>query len=247
MRARIIGLGLIGGSAGMALRRAGWRVSYFDPFVPLEDALASGAVDEAGENAATPDIALLATGVDVALDVLPRQECLTMSMCSVMHPLRAAAGSRHFVAGHPLAGRATRGLAAASPDLFAGKRWFVDWDDPIAMQVIRDCGAEPVLVDAAQHDAAIALTSHIPQMLSTALAAYLDERDVAEFAGPGLATFLRLARSDARVWEATIAANRGNIEPHLEGIFRVLERMLEGDSETFEKAQRFMDRLGSGL
>src|SRR5207237_7769710 len=132
MRARIIGLGLIGGSAGMALRRAGWRVAYFDPFVPLEDALASGAVDEAGETAGTPDIALLATGVDVALDVLDRQECLTMSMCSVMHPLRAAAGPRRFVAGHPLAGRATRGLGSASPDLFAGKRWFGDWADPIA-------------------------------------------------------------------------------------------------------------------
>lgn len=242
MRARIVGLGLIGGSVGIALRRAGWRVSYFDPNVTLRDAIAAGAADEAGETAEPPDIALLATPVNVALDVLQLQDCLTMSLCSVMSPVREAAGSLPFVAGHPLAGRSVRGLAAASGDLFTGKRWFVDREDAIAAKVIADCGAQQILVDAAGHDAAIALTSHIPQILSTALAAYLDDRDVAQFAGTGLSTFLRLAASDASVWQPTIAANRHNIEPALHELMRIVDQMLGGDDAAFAKAQAFKKR-----
>src|SRR4029079_4838836 len=114
------------------LRRAGWSVAYFDPNVELEDAIASGAVDEAGETAEPPDIALLATSVNIALDVLQIQDCLTMSLCSVMLPLREAAGSLPFITGHPLAGRSIRGLAAATADLFEGRKWFVDREDEIA-------------------------------------------------------------------------------------------------------------------
>ncbi len=243
MRARIVGLGLIGGSIGIALRQAGWRVAYFDPRVSLEDAIASGAADEAGEIAGEPDIALLATPVHVALEALPRQNCLTMSLCSVMLPLREAAGSRPFIAGHPLAGKSVRGLAAASGDLFRNKRWFIDREDPVAARVIADCGSTPILVGAAEHDAAVALTSHIPQILSTALAAYLSERDVAKFAGTGLSTFLRLAASDASVWMPTIEANRANIEKHIAPLMEIVQRIIEGDADAFENAQEFMKDL----
>ena len=81
----------------------------------------------------------------------------------------------HFVAGHPLAGSQERGLAAARSDLFTGATWFIDRDDPIVRKMIAACGAKAELVDAAEHDRALALTSHLPQILSTALAAYLHE------------------------------------------------------------------------
>jgi prephenate dehydrogenase len=243
MRARVVGLGLIGGSIGLALRRAGWTVSYVDPNVTPADALASGAVDNDSDE--EPDLALLATPVDVALDVLPQQRCLTMSLCSVMQPLRDAAGAVPFVAGHPMAGKSTRGLAAADVDLFAGKRWFIDRDDDVAKRVIADCGAEAVIVDAAEHDRAVALTSHVPQILSTALAAYIDGQDVSLFAWTGLATFLRLAASDASVWTPTIEANRRNIEPHLVRVLEIVQAILEGDAEAFERAQALMKKLGA--
>jgi prephenate dehydrogenase len=250
MRARVVGLGLIGGSIALALRRAGWTVSYVDPNVSLDDALAAGAIDEA-DDGGSADIALLATPLDVALDVLPRQSSLAMSVCSVMKPLRDAAGSRRFVAGHPLAGKSVRGLAAASADLFAGKRWFIDRDDATAKRVIADCGAEAVIVDAAEHDAAVAVTSHLPQVLSTALAAYIGEqrgasgeqRDLLEFAGSGLETFLRLASSDASVWTATIEANRTNIESHLDGVMRIVRQIIDGDAAAFAKARALMKRI----
>jgi prephenate dehydrogenase len=241
MRARVVGLGLIGGSIGLALRRAGWTVSYVDPDVALADALASGAVDT--DRDADPDIALLATTVDVACDVLPQQKCLTMSVCSVMEPLRDTAGALPFVAGHPMAGKSTRGLAAADVDLFAGKRWFIDRENDLAKRVIADCRAEAVVVDAAEHDQAVALTSHIPQILSTALAAYIDGQDVAQFAGSGLATFLRLAASDASVWTPTIEANRKNIEPHLVRVLEIVQAVLEGDTTAFERAQALLRKL----
>ena len=110
--------------------------------------------------------------------------------------------------------------------------------------MIADCGATAVLVDAAEHDAAVALTSHIPQLLSTALAAYLDEHDVTQFAGGGLATFLRLARSDASVWLATLRANRGNIEPHIDAIVQIVREMLDGDATAFDRAKSFLNTLG---
>ena len=241
MRAHVVGLGLIGGSIGLALRRAGWTVSYDDPYVTPADAVASGAVD--AESAGEPDIALLATPVDIAIGMLAQKQCLTMSLCSVMQPLRDAAGTVPFVAGHPLAGKSTRGLASAEVDLFAGKRWFIDRENDVAKRVIADCGAEAVVVDAAEHDRAVALTSHLPQVLSTALAAYVDGEDVAQFAGTGLATFLRLASSDASVWTPTIEANRKNIEPHLARVLEIAKAIVDGDAEAFERAQRLMREL----
>ena len=109
--------------------------------------------------------------------------------------------------------------------------------------MIADVGAEAFLVDAADHDRAIALTSHMPQILSTALASYLSDHDVAKFAGTGLATFLRLAASDASVWTPTIEANRRNIQPHVEPIIEIIRAILNGDAEAFKRAQAFMKKL----
>ena len=241
MRARIVGLGLIGGSIGIALRRAVGQVSYTDPHVPLADARAAGAADDDAPDGA--DITVLATPVDVALDALRQTMGLATSVCSVMTPLRDEAGTRPFVAGHPLAGKATRGLAAASGDLFRDKKWFVDREEQTVARMIADCGARLVIVDAAEHDAAVALTSHIPQILSTALAAYLEDRDVAAFAGTGLSTFLRLAASDASVWLPTIEANRANLDIHIDGLLDVVRRILDGHEDAFAKAASFMKRM----
>lgn len=241
MRAHIVGLGLIGGSIGIALRRAGWHVAYTDPNVPPEEALAMDAADERSD--ADADVTIIATPVDDALALVRHERRLTTTVCSVMQPLRAASAGR-FVAGHPLAGSAERGLRAASGDLFRGKPWFVDAEEPVVDRVIADCGAKRELVPAGEHDAAMALTSHLPQILSTALAAYLEGQGIdMRFAGSGLATFLRLAQSDASVWRPVIDANRQNIEPHLDALVATAKRIIESDDEAFEKAHRFLQRL----
>ena len=241
----IIGLGLIGGSAGIALRRRGWRVRYLDPGVDVDAARRHEAADERVESAEGADFVLLATPVDAAVAFLQERETgLVTSVCSVMQPLREAAKTR-FVAGHPIAGSHEQGLAAARGDLFEGKRWFLDAHDEDVDQLVRDCGAVAEQVGAVEHDRAVALTSHLPQILSTALAAYLDgHEDVLRFGGSGLQTFLRLAGSDASVWKPVIEANRANVAPHADEIARLVREIIEGDpTDAFERAQRLWRKL----
>ena len=243
-RALIAGLGLIGGSIGIALRRRGWHVAFFDSD---RDLFPGDAADERVESLdGDADVAILATPVDIALTQLASLHAPRItSVCSVMAPLRAIADDR-FIAGHPLAGSQERGIAAARGDLFNGATWFIDRDDAFVRDVIEACGARAEIVDAAEHDRAVALTSHLPQILSTALAAYLESQQVdLRFAGPGLKTFLRLAASDASVWSPIIAANRDNLQPHADAIARIVKEIIEGDAgNIFERANELFARLG---
>ena len=237
MRALIAGLGLIGGSIGMALRARGWRIAFRDPHVSLDDARRAGAADD--DDGSNADIVVLATNVDVAIDLLREVEApLITSVCSVMQPLRAAAGAKHFVAGHPLAGSHERGLGAARADLFEGKRWFLESRNYEVEELVRDCGALGDVVDPAEHDDAVALTSHLPQVLSTALAAYAQRSGVdTRFAGTGLQTFLRLAASDASVWQPIVDSNRPAIDKHLAAVIEIAQSM---DEQAFADAQQFV-------
>ena len=245
----IVGLGLIGGSAGMALRQRGWRVTYLDPDVSLEGVKAKGAADARVERIedADADLIVFATPVGVAIDYLRSLEtnAVVTSTCSVMRALRDAARGT-FIAGHPMAGSHLSGLDAAKIDLFEKQpTWFVDSDHPLVDALVRDCGAAPELVDASEHDAALALTSHLPQVLSTALAAYFHGReDLFRFSGGGLHTFLRLAKSGADMWESILDANRDQIAPHADAIAALVKQIIEGDPrDAFAKAQAAWEAL----
>ncbi|HWS73312.1 MAG TPA: prephenate dehydrogenase/arogenate dehydrogenase family protein [Thermoanaerobaculia bacterium] len=240
MRALIAGLGLIGGSIGMALRARSWRVAYVDPHVAIDDARRAGAADEAGPQAA--DLVIVATPVDVArreLDTLANYGLAT-TVCSVLRPFDRAG----VVAGHPLAGSQEHGLAAARADLFEGKRWFVTRREALVDRMIDACGARCEVVDAEEHDRAVALTSHLPQILSTALAAAIDP-ELLRFAGPGLQTFLRLAGSDASVWAPVVEANRDHLADAAARVSELVQAILGGDSDAFAKARDLYARLSS--
>jgi prephenate dehydrogenase len=190
-----------------------------------------------------PDLIILATPVDTAVAMLRtlRTSATVTSVCSVMAPLRDAA-TTHFIAGHPMAGSQERGLSAAHGDLFENHRWFVDADDPLVDAMIAACGAIRDRVEAREHDAGVALTSHLPQILSTALAAYLDE-DQLRFAGSGLRTFLRLAGSDGSVWAPIVAANREHLAPHADALAKLVRAIIDGDVAAFDKARKLYDAL----
>ncbi|HEV7484414.1 MAG TPA: prephenate dehydrogenase/arogenate dehydrogenase family protein [Thermoanaerobaculia bacterium] len=242
-RALIAGLGLIGGSIGLALRRRGWHVAFFDSDPDLDPGEA--ADERLSSLDADADVVILATPVDVAVRLLAAARApLVTSVCSVMAPFRAVADDR-FVAGHPLAGSASRGITAARADLFEGATWFIDRDDATVREIIAACGANAEVVDAAEHDRALALTSHLPQILSTALAAYLHEQQIdLRFAGPGLRTFLRLAGSEASVWTPILDANRENLRPHVDAIADIVHAIVEGDaSSAFGQANGFFAKL----
>lgn len=244
----------------MALRARGWFVSFEDPNVSLADARARGAADDVDGDA---DVIVLATPVDVAVARLSQWSAdapggasktaaegrgappRTTSVCSVMAPLRAIA-SDHFVAGHPMAGTEQHGLGAASATLFEGKNWFLDRRDDLVEELVRDCGANADFVEADEHDRAVALVSHLPQVLSTALAAYLGEHESAlRFAGTGLQTFLRLAGSDASVWRPVLDANAANVAPHAKAVADLAQKIIDGDRDAFERARRVWQQLSS--
>jgi prephenate dehydrogenase len=239
----IAGLGLIGGSLAMALRRRGWRVSYVDPAVSLEEARRAGAADERLD-APRGSLIVLATPVDAALAqlaLLRDSEAAITSTCSVMGALASAAGDLHFVAGHPFAGSERSGIGAATPDLFEGRHWFLARSDAPVERMVSDAGAIPVVLDPAEHDRIMALTSHLPQLLSTALGSMLRDVDP-QFIGTGAASMLRLAGSAHDVWRPVIESNRQNLDEAIETLSRLLRDLSDDDfrraNETWDAVDR---------
>lgn len=256
MHATIIGLGLIGGSIAKALHAAGWGVGFIDPAVSPDEAItARAAHDKYGSPSEIPQESLivLAMPVDICvqmmltIDALPN---LTTSVASVMHPLVKAASqtSWRFVPGHPLAGSHERGITNARPDLFLDRKWFVGGNylgTPVE-ELIAVCGARAVPVDPEEHDLSLALTSHLPQLLSTALASIVDQAgvDLDTYAGSGLRTFLRLAGSDRSIWHSVFDSNNANVSNALQQLAIAADEMLSGDDEEhFDRANTVWRRL----
>lgn len=230
MNVVIAGLGLIGGSLGMALKRRGWRVSFVDPAVSLEEARRAGAANEK-LGVAQGELVVLATPVDVALTMKVTADLVTTT-CSVMAPFR----KKNVVAGHPFAGSEKSGLAAARADLFTGRPWFISRQEPAILKMIDDAGANAVVIDAAEHDRLLALTSHLPQVISTALASLIEQKAIDPvFLGTGLRTLLRLAGSSQEIWQPVIEANRQNIAEATEELIRVMREL---GADDFDRARR---------
>lgn len=242
-RVLIIGFGLMGGSAGLALRARGWHVAYVDERVPF--ASAQHAADEKLDAPRDEELVLLAMHIDGAVALLPqlRSTGAITSLCSLMKPLRAVAPS-NFIAGHPMAGSHLSGIEHATASLYENKTWFLEAHDRRVERLIRDCGATPRIVNAGEHDAAMALTSQLPQILSTALAAYLHDRNVLEFAGSGLKDFLRLAGSNVEMWRSIVAENRETLAPHAEGVAAIVREIIAGDpTDAFTRANELFRTL----
>ncbi len=241
MNVTIAGLGLIGGSLGKALRRQGWRVVYLDPAVSIEDA--GDAADERLESSGG-ELVVLAAPVDASIRMLHELRGSTAtvtSVCSVMAPLVDAAKGVRFIAGHPFAGSERAGISAARPDLFEGKPWFLDAHDAQIEQMVRDAGAEPVYLDARQHDDIVALTSHLPQLLATALASLIEHRHIDErFLGSGVRSMLRLAGSSYDVWRPVLESNEENIRSCLA---ELEETMRAISADDFDRARQLYERI----
>jgi len=216
----------------MALRKRGWRVTYSYPHVTLDHARKREAADEKIDGAAG-DLVVICTPVDVAmrLDVKAR---LVTTTCSVMRPFVKTG----YVAGHPFAGSEKNGLDNARADLFEGRPWFTERDDADVRAMIDATGARQVVVDPGEHDRAAAFTSHLPQVISTAMASLIEQKKIDPmFIGTGLRTILRLAASSYEVWGSVLDANARNIGEAERELLRVMNAMT---SEDFDRARRFM-------
>lgn len=234
-RALIAGLGAMGTSIALALHET-WDVFYIDRIDDVR-----GATKGRGNFDDVVDLTIIATPEDEALRVLPQTRGLVTSICSLMSPLRRAA-TGDFIAGHPMAGTEKSGPEAARADMFHDTVWYIDRDYPLVRELIETCGAKVEIIDAEEHDRQAALGSHLPQILSTALAAYLHDKRA--ISATGLRTFLRLAGSSVEMWKPLITDNRDNIAPHADAVARIVREMLNGDpSEAFRKANELYETL----
>lgn len=235
----VAGVGLIGGSIALRAHAAGARVIGFDRDpAALAAASAAGAIDGSVSDLAALaeqcDVVAIALPVDVTIAVLQHtpalnEAALVFDVASVKAPIvEASAGLPHFVASHPLAGRETGGFGAADAALFEGCTWAIAPAADAAAQarlesIVIALGGRPLLVPADEHDRLVAVSSHLPQVVSVALGAYLasagdrDER-VYNLCGPGMRSMLRLAASDAALWAPIAQANASALAEALEDV-----------------------------
>jgi prephenate dehydrogenase len=249
----IVGVGLIGGSFGLALRRAGFagRIVGVSSPQTIRTAIERGAIDEGADLAAAvggADLVFLSSPISVivnqlgAVDENARPGTLITDAGSTKVVICQTAQEKVrralFLGGHPMAGRERSGIAAAEADLFQGRTWAVCPSDEVFrvegrvrefMEWVRAIGARIEVLNPAEHDRAVAFTSHLPQLLSTALAACLhDAEKVTELAGPGLVDMTRLASSPYGIWKDILSTNEPSIRIALESFLSCLLK-LTGD------------------
>jgi prephenate dehydrogenase len=232
----IVGLGLIGTSIALALRRCQPGATVIG--VDSADVICHPRIVETFSIAATElaalaeaEVVLLAAPVSAIIGVLPwiaavAPDALVIDTGSTKRAvLKAAraAGLGRFVAGHPLAGSDRSGPDAARADLFDAKPWFLIGQAPAAFEAgtfVRQLGATPIFMndDGSEHDRAMAAVSHLPQVVAMALMVRVGEtigRDGLSHSGTGLRDTTRLAGSDARVWESVLGTNADILRPLL--------------------------------
>jgi prephenate dehydrogenase len=272
----IVGVGLIGGSFGLALRKAGFRGRLIgvSSAGAIREALERGAIDEAlplAEAVAQADLVYLAQPICriletlAALDAWLRPGSLVTDAGSTKARIvelgRRAIRRGQFLGGHPMAGKEKRGAGEAEADLFAGRTYVLTPSAPEELETaavreflgwIRAMGAVTVTLTPQEHDRVVARTSHLPQMLSTALAVtlagQLESAEYLRVAGPGLVDTLRLAGSSYEIWRDILATNPAEIDAALAGFIAQLEglRATLGSQQTesaFRTANDFAARL----
>ncbi|SPC06815.1 PREPHENATE/Arogenate DEHYDROGENASE [Cupriavidus taiwanensis] len=236
-RVVIVGVGLIGGSLALALKRAGvvgTVVGVGRSAASLQKALDLGVIDEAAtlaDAARGASVIVLCAPVAQNFALLhalePHLQPGTIvtdagsTKSDVIVAAKTALGDKaaQFVPAHPIAGRELNGVEAALPDLYAGKKTVLcplqenARADVAAVRAMwESAGADCHVMSAVQHDAVFAAVSHLPHVLSYALVAQVANAEDAalklDFAGGGFRDFTRIAASSPEMWRDICVANR---------------------------------------
>jgi prephenate dehydrogenase len=264
-RVAVIGVGLIGGSFALALKKArlcGHVVGIGRSAANLQVAKERGIVDSVAVQAGDADLVLVATPVaqypQVLASIAPqlKPSAIVMDAGStkrdVVAAARAVLGAKisQFVPAHPIAGAEKSGAAAASADLFRGKRVVLAPlpENPAASLAAAEaawtaCGARVTRMSAEEHDAVFAAVSHLPHLLAYALvhefAGRGNSAQLFGYAAGGFRDFTRIASSHPEMWRDICVANREPLLAELDRYaakLRALRPLLEGgDGAALEK------------
>ena len=270
MRVAVIGTGLIGTSIALAVRARSWPVWLTDAD-PAAAKLAAdlGAGELLPDSLAGADVAVIAVPPDAVAATLAAAQARDLARCytdvaSVKQLPVAQARERgcdltSYVPGHPLAGREKHGPAAARADLFLGRTWALC---PVAetsaeaadmvTSLVRACGAVPVRTDAAAHDRWVALISHAPHLVASAMAAALADAppEALDLAGQGLRDVTRIAAGDTGLWTQILSANAAPVAEVLAAVAGDLAeaaRMLADGEDPQKSVEALLNRGRAGV
>ncbi len=264
----IVGVGLIGASFGLALREIGFtgEIIGVSSSAALEEAKAVGAIsaiaslEQACQKA---DVIYLARNVEQIISSLEmvasyaRKDALVTDAGSTKVTIAAKAAAYPelcFLGGHPLAGKEKRGAAAAEASLFRSRPYLLTpLQGPASpylasfRSALTQMGAIVLELTPEKHDRTLAYTSHLPQLVSTALAGALNAQtnpDFQDLFGPGLVDMTRLALSSPDLWSAILRENREPVLEALDSFVRqiaiVREAIVqESPDQVFQAAQNF--------
>jgi prephenate dehydrogenase len=234
----VVGVGLIGGSVGMALRQAGWHVVGVDRDDDrLAAAVEAGAIDEPGELGEC-DLAFVATPVNAVAELvsaaLDAGAAVVTDVGSVKGPIAAEVDDARFVPGHPMAGSEQDGLAGAFADMFSGAMWVLcptDRTDDAAFAEVRgvvaSLGAQVIVMPPDRHDTLVAVVSHVPHLTAATLMRLADgraeeHRSLLRLAAGGFRDMTRIAAGHPAIWPAICAQNQAAITDVLDELIREL-------------------------
>ncbi|MFL5824338.1 MAG: prephenate dehydrogenase/arogenate dehydrogenase family protein [Solirubrobacteraceae bacterium] len=251
MRIAVIGVGLIGGSIGLAARdRLGATVTGYDPEPrALEMALSRGALDEAAGDlggavrdaeavfVAAP-VGALPDAVAAALDVAG-EGCVVSDVGSTKREIVSAVEDPRFVGGHPLAGAESSGVEHARGDLFEGATWYLTPIDNTSgvlyerlHRLLRAIGARPAAIDPEAHDAILAVVSHLPHVLANALVGQAGEAlssggERLPATGPSFRDATRVAGAPSSIWTDIYLSNADALSDQIEATVSALRGVAE--------------------
>lgn len=252
-KVRIVGAGLIGTSIALALAGKNIAVQMVDSN-PAHASLAQDLAGKAFEGEA--DLVVLALPSSRLSEVISREFMLNshatfMDIGSTktrpQRDIEAHMGfAKRFCGTHPMAGREIGGPEAARADLFDGRPWIYTPSKEsqksaveAVVELIAALGATPIRMEIEEHDAAVALISHLPQISASLLAKQLanGREGWMALAGQGLRDATRIAASDPTLWEEIITSNKEEIRPLLRSLETDLHQLIAGldEEKTIER------------
>jgi prephenate dehydrogenase len=247
-RAIVHGTGLLGASVGLGLRSQGWEVAGWDPDPDaLNEASRRGAIgSQLNGPESEADLVVLAAPPDPIARALETMdtEALVTDIAGVKTPI-VGAGSHlpHFVGGHPMAGGETSGASLATRTMFHGATWVLTSDgaDPADIarmkEITHSLGANPLVMTADEHDAAVARVSHLPHVIAAALMRLVEaDQPTLSLAGTGFRDLTRIAAGDSTWWAEVLNANSAQVDASIEELQKALDgwRRIIGDNSAGE-------------
>ena len=258
MRIAVLGVGLIGGSIGLAARREGAEVAGWD----VDPAVLEGATERGAVDRVAASVAEAVEGADAAFACAPvgalpeltaealaaaPEACAVTDVGSTKRALAAATDDERFVGGHPIAGAESSGVAHARADLFQGAAWYLtpgERSSGVLYErlhgILVSFGARPIAIDAETHDSLMAVTSHLPHVLADAMLIQAGERlgehgSGVPRVGPSLRDATRVAGANPAIWTDIFMSNAASLAQEVRELSVALETVAQwleaGDAE----------------